>query len=97
MHFREDASMATLTIRGLDEATRAMLRVEAARHGRSMEAEVRSVLERHVAELASGGSAAAPGTGLASTIHSIFAAIGGADDLELPDRRDLPRAAEFGE
>ena len=29
--------MATLTIRNLDESTKAQLRVQAARHGRSME------------------------------------------------------------
>ncbi len=37
--------MATLTIRGLDDDTKARLRVRAARHRRSMEAEVRSILD----------------------------------------------------
>ncbi len=36
--------MATLTIRGLDEETHARLRIRAAQHGRSMEAEVRAIL-----------------------------------------------------
>ena len=36
--------MATLTIRDLDEELRASLRIRAARHGRSMEAEVREIL-----------------------------------------------------
>jgi plasmid stability protein len=36
--------MATLTIRNLPDETRDALRVRAARHGRSMEAEVRQVL-----------------------------------------------------
>jgi hypothetical protein len=41
--------MATLTIRGLDPVTHARLRVEAARHGRSMEAEVRAILHERLA------------------------------------------------
>jgi len=36
--------MATLTIRKLDEDTKAQLRMRAAHHGRSMEAEVREIL-----------------------------------------------------
>ena len=36
--------MATLAIRDLDEEFRARLRVRAAQHGRSMEAEVREIL-----------------------------------------------------
>ena len=40
--------MATLTIRGLDPVTHARLRVEAARHGRSMEAEVRAILHERL-------------------------------------------------
>ena len=36
--------MATLTIRNLSDQTRERLRVRAARHGRSMEAEVRAIL-----------------------------------------------------
>lgn len=37
--------MATLTVRNLPDTTRDAIRVAAARHGRSMEAEVRVVLE----------------------------------------------------
>lgn len=80
--------MASLTIRGLDDETHAQLRVEAARHGRSMEAEVRSILRDHLATSAHSG-------GLGSDIHALFAAIGGADDLVLPDRDEKPRAAEL--
>ena len=36
--------MATLTIRNLDESTKAQLRIQAARHGRSMEEEARTIL-----------------------------------------------------
>jgi len=41
--------MATLTIRNVDAGVRERLRVRAARHGRSMEAEVRSILSEAVA------------------------------------------------
>lgn len=79
--------MATLTIRGLDDDLHAKLRVRAARHGRSMEAEVRSILE---AELEARIDAAA---GLGSRLHARFARAGGAD-LEIPDRHDEARAAD---
>jgi plasmid stability protein len=77
--------MATLTIRGLDEDTKARLRVSAARHGRSMEAEVRAILEDALPpEQATGG--------LGSRIRARFAAIGGVE-LEAPNRSEKPRAA----
>lgn len=81
--------MATLTIRGLDEATKARLRVRAARHGRSMEAEVRAILEATLAP--------PPSTeGLGSRVHARFATLGGVD-LELPARQEPPRGAIFEE
>jgi plasmid stability protein len=42
--------MATLTIRQLDEKTKKRLRMRAADHGRSMEAEAREILKSAVAE-----------------------------------------------
>lgn len=79
--------MATLTIRGLDPVTHARLRVEAARHGRSMEAEVRAILHER---LGAHGSE----RGLGSRIRSRFQGLEG--ELDLPDRSgELPRAAEF--
>jgi antitoxin FitA len=80
--------MATLTIRGLDPVTHARLRVEAARHGRSMEAEVRAILQERL--MPSAGE-----RGLGSRIRTRFEGLEG--DLELPDRSgEPPRAAEFG-
>jgi len=38
--------MATLTIRKLDDSVKSRLRIEAARHGRSMEMEAREILRR---------------------------------------------------
>jgi plasmid stability protein len=77
--------MATLTIRGLDDETKARLRVSAARHGRSMEAEVRSILEEALPPQQASG-------GLGSRIHARFAEVGGVE-LDLPRRSEMPRAA----
>jgi antitoxin FitA len=44
----EPKTMATLTIRNLDDDVRDQLRIRAARHGRSMEDEVRVVLRSAV-------------------------------------------------
>ena len=77
--------MATLTIRDLDEELRARLRVRAAQHGRSMEAEVREILRDALAT-----PPAEPHLG--SRIRQRFATIGGVE-LELPARTDQPRGA----
>ena len=79
--------MTTLTIRGLDPQTHARLRVEAARHGRSMEAEVRAILHERLAPRSAE-------RGLGTKIHDRFRAFH--DELQIPDRiSELPRAAEF--
>jgi antitoxin FitA len=78
--------MATLTIRGLDPVTHARLRVEAARHGRSMEAEVRAILQEQL-------TPHADEHGLGSRIHARFE---GSGELDVPERSsESPRAAVF--
>ncbi len=79
--------MATLMIRGLDDETRARLRVRAAQHGRSMEAEVRAILQDVLGP-------AAPEGGLGSRIRARFSGTGDRD-LEQPSRDEAPRAAVF--
>jgi plasmid stability protein len=81
--------MATLTIRGLDDDTKTRLRVSAARHGRSMEAEARAILLDALPPKR-------PMGGLGSRMHARFAALGGAE-LDIPPRSELPRAADLGE
>ncbi|MCA1943446.1 MAG: Arc family DNA-binding protein [Yonghaparkia sp.] len=66
--------MATLTIRNLPEPVRRSLKERAAAHNRSMEAEVRSILENAVA---------APPDFIA---RWIAAAATNRGDIELPDR-----------
>ena len=76
--------MPTLTIRNLDAAVKDRLRVRAAEHGHSMEAEARQILK---VALASDG----PRTGrdLHERVRARFAALGGVD-LDIPPR-DPPR------
>lgn len=81
--------MAAISVRELDDDVAARLKVRAARHGRSMEAEVRVIL---LNALASGDE----GPNLAQAIRERFADFGGVE-LELPPRQDLPRAAELPE
>jgi antitoxin FitA len=83
-------SMATLTIRQLDEKTKTRLRVRAAHHGRSMEEEAREILRSAL-------TASSPGKGnLAEAIRRRFAAFGGLE-FELPQRNPMRQAPEFGE
>ena len=75
---RFETAMATLTIRNVDAAVKERLRVRAARHGRSMEAEARMILSEAVADVR---EPAEPN--LAEAIRRRFAPLGGVD-LELP-------------
>jgi plasmid stability protein len=79
--------LSAMSIRGLDERVKERLRVRAARHGRSMEAEARAILTEAVSEPGDGG-------GLAQAILDRFGAVGGVE-LDLPPRAAGVRAAEF--
>jgi plasmid stability protein len=79
--------MAALSIRNLDEDIKRRLRIRAAQHGRSMEAEVRAILEDAVREPERSG-------GLFTTLMDRVGAIGGVE-LDLPPRSTPPRAAEL--
>jgi antitoxin FitA len=81
--------MAALSIRDLDDAVREKLRLRAAQHGRSMEAEIRHILTAAVAE-------DAPATDLFSALTDRFARLGGVE-LDLPTRSTPPRAASLPE
>ena len=81
--------MTTLTIRNVDPALKEELRVRAARHGRSMEAEL-----RHILKEALGGGEKRAEPSLAEAIRRRFLPLGGADELEPPPPvpvRDPPR------
>jgi plasmid stability protein len=82
--------MATLTIRNLDAVLKERLRVRAAQHGRSMEAEVRDILEQTLKEP---DRPAEPN--LYDRIRARFTPLGGADDIELPPREPVPDPPRF--
>ncbi len=84
-----DSRMVNLTIRNLDSTLKERLRVRAAQHGHSMEAEVRQILRDALRE-----PERKPEPNLYERIRARFAPFGGIDDLELPARepaRDPPR------
>ena len=81
-------AMSSITIRNLDPALKERLRVRAAQHGQSMEAEARRILQT---ALSAAGLPAA--RNLYDRIHGRFARLGGVE-LELPPReaaREPPR------
>jgi antitoxin FitA len=69
--------MAVMTIRNLDDEVREKLRIRAAQHGRSMEAEVRAILTDAVA------------SPIERTLADVLADLveaGRGGDFEIPDR-----------
>jgi plasmid stability protein len=79
--------MAAVSIRNLDDTVRERLRVRAAAHGRSMEAEMRAILVEAVRE-------PGDGMGLLEALADRFGELGGVD-LDLPPRSAAPRAVDF--
>ena len=79
--------MAAISVRDLDDGVRERLRVRAAQHGRSMEAEIREILTAAVSEPASRAD-------LFTTLLDRFGAVGGID-LPVPPRSSRVRAADF--
>ncbi len=82
--------MSAITIRKLDPATKERLRVRAAEHGRSMEAEARNILQAALS-----GSGRARRRDLYERIHARFAPFGGIE-LELPARERAREPPRFG-
>ena len=77
--------MSTLTIRQLDERTHARLRGRAAEHGRSVEAEVRAILDAAVN---------VPEHNFLLSLHASMVQAGGVE-LEVPVRTDQPRPVDL--
>jgi len=71
--------MPTLTIRKIDAELKQKLRMRAARHGRSVEAELREIVKQAVA---AEHTAAEPELNLAEAIRRRFLPFGGVEDLE---------------
>lgn len=78
--------MPTVTVRNLPEETHRALRVRAARHGRSIEAEIRVILEETVRP--------SKRLKIGSEIHRIASEIGNMDDLKISRVRSRIRGAD---
>jgi len=79
--------MSSITIRNLEPGLKERLRIRAAEHGHSMEAEARRILQSALA------TARSPGLNLYERVRARFAPLGGVE-LELPPRetaREPPR------
>jgi plasmid stability protein len=84
--------MSVITVRGLGDDVKQRLRVRAAAHGRSMEAEVREILAAAVS------SPSPVERGLGSWLVEQLGGLGGEDfDALLPRRDDQARYADFSE
>ncbi|MBL0226801.1 MAG: plasmid stabilization protein [Geobacteraceae bacterium] len=81
--------MASLTIRNLDNNLKVQLRQQAARHGRSMEAEVRNILLQTLI-------APESELNLAAAIHRRFESLD-VDSLPIPPRQAVRNPPDFGE
>jgi plasmid stability protein len=80
--------VANLTIRGLEEAVKTNLRLEAARRGWSMEEAARYILRRALM------TSEEDALGLGSRVHQYFVEAG-AVDLDLPVRSQPRSAPDF--
>ena len=83
-------SKASLTIRNLDPALKERLRVRAAEHGHSMEAEARRILQMILQEPARPAA-----RNLYDRIRSRFAPLGGLDELVVPPREKGREPPDF--
>jgi len=90
--FLEAPAMATMTIRNLDDDLKARLRMRAARHGRSMEEEARSILRAALAHRVEDDS----GASLYAAIRARVEPFGGID-LDLSPREPQRDPPDFGE
>jgi antitoxin FitA len=82
--------MASMTIRNIDDSLKSRLRIRAARHGRSMEEEARSILRSALA------ITEPKEEHLVDAIRRRVEAVGGID-IELPPRSPMREPIDFGE
>jgi antitoxin FitA len=82
--------MSSITIRNLDPSIKERLRVRAAEHGHSMEAEARRILQ-----MALSGQGRPESRNLYERIHARFAPLGGVK-LKLPRREPAREPPRFG-
>ncbi|WP_226435291.1 FitA-like ribbon-helix-helix domain-containing protein [Rhodococcus yananensis] len=76
--------MSSIIVRGLDDHVKEQLASQAKEHGRSMEAEVRDILTK-----------AARRQHIGMALLAVARDVGGGDELPIPTRDDVARAADF--
>jgi len=79
--------MPRLTVRNVPDETHRALRVRATLHGRSVDAEVRAILEEALRP--------AERLKIGTELHRIAMEIGGMDDLDISRQRSEMQGAEF--
>ena len=89
MQVSRHPAQASITIRNLDPALKERLRVRAAQHGQSMEAEARVILQTALTP-----QEASPTRHLYDRVRARFASLGGVD-LELPPREPVREPPRF--
>jgi plasmid stability protein len=82
--------MASITIRNLDGPLKGRLKVRAAQHGRSMEAEAREILRTTLAQ------SETPARNLAEAVRERLSALGGVD-LDPPPREPIRQPPDLSE
>ncbi|MEU6248163.1 plasmid stabilization protein [Glycomyces sp. NPDC047010] len=83
------ADTKAMSVRGIDPELYKWLKIRAVQHDRSMEAETREILAeaKRVDE--------AEGNGSVGALFDAFRKETGGVEFDLPERNDLPRAADF--
>lgn len=76
--------MVSIIVRGLDASVKSQLAAQAAKNGRSMEAEARRILTEGVSR---------PNIGIA--LMDAAKAVGGIEDLPVPPRNDTAKSVDF--
>lgn len=83
--------MTTITIHNIDDDLKARLRMQAARHGRSMEQEARNILQAALCTETRSGTGAV----LVADIRARVESFGGIE-LQLPPRTPMREPPDFG-
>ena len=86
--------MSSITIRKLDPAVKERLRVRAAEHGHSMEAEARSILQSALGTPPETPRKEKTGADLIASIRALFEPLGFVE-LELPPRESTREPPKF--
>ena len=89
MHLSKHPAPASIIIRNLDPALKERLRIRAAQHGKSMEAEARHILQTALAP-----QEGPPVPHLYNRIRSRFTSLGGVE-LALPPREPVREPPRF--